>query len=329
MGGNSSPSPRSALKRQSDPAISMQPMNSAAEAATIEDDAELPSVSAQISISSAAEPRKSVTSVEMVVCHVCGRTFGTASIEKHLQSCKQKWEAREATKPAAQRRPVPRAPLWSEGMTREEYNIAAIAAFKGDALQQCPHCGRSFTEEKLPIHMKGCKPAKVVHEKPTATKVDTGGVFDRLLSDAEAKKNKKLTEDAVEKRPSRKSSADSGVLGRLYEDAKVRQARLQSGEVDQDGDSVGRTKSGRVRTASSSIPENATQELSPKASQEVAKANTSNGNSHADVKKLPNEPSVAPVSNGEQSKTQMAATAKKSAGLTGYVGGCMPCLAPK
>merc|ERR1712046_179729 len=137
-------------------------------------------------------------------------------------------------------RPVPRAPLWSEGMTREEYNIAARAAFKGDALQQCPHCGRSFAEDKLPMHMKGCKPAKVVHGKPTATKVETGGVFDRLLSDAEAKKSKKQAEDVVEKRMSnRRSSGDSGVLDRLYEDAKVRQARLQSGELDQDADSPG------------------------------------------------------------------------------------------
>ena len=30
------------------------------------------------------------------VCYICGREFGTASLEIHLKACKKKWEAQEA-----------------------------------------------------------------------------------------------------------------------------------------------------------------------------------------------------------------------------------------
>jgi hypothetical protein len=66
-----------------------------------------------------------------VVCHICGRQYGTTSIDIHLvmprvwmqgvsplnvdrlcpqKTCVKMWEAQEAQKPKHLRRPVPQAP---------------------------------------------------------------------------------------------------------------------------------------------------------------------------------------------------------------------------
>ena len=35
-----------------------------------------------------------------LVCYICGREFGTASLEIHLKSCQKKWELEQEKKPA-------------------------------------------------------------------------------------------------------------------------------------------------------------------------------------------------------------------------------------
>jgi hypothetical protein len=45
-----------------------------------------------------------------VMCHICGREFGTASISIHVPQCEKKWIDAENKKPKSQRRPVPKAP---------------------------------------------------------------------------------------------------------------------------------------------------------------------------------------------------------------------------
>jgi len=44
------------------------------------------------------------------MCYICGREYGTASIDIHLKSCSKKWEMEENKKPARERRPVPEPP---------------------------------------------------------------------------------------------------------------------------------------------------------------------------------------------------------------------------
>lgn len=41
---------------------------------------------------------------------ISGREFGTASLEIHLKSCKQKWEIEESKKPKKDRKPLPEPP---------------------------------------------------------------------------------------------------------------------------------------------------------------------------------------------------------------------------
>ena len=45
-----------------------------------------------------------------IICFICGKEYGTASIEIHLKTCKKKFELQESEKPPSFRRPVPEAP---------------------------------------------------------------------------------------------------------------------------------------------------------------------------------------------------------------------------
>lgn len=112
-----------------------------------------------------------------LVCHICGREFGTKSLAIHIKACAKKWEDAEAQKPPRERRPVPQAPSLPVevpvGATRADLdrrNEAAMAAFEEQGMVQCEHCGRTFLSERLPVHQRSCTaehPARAVN-KPGA-----------------------------------------------------------------------------------------------------------------------------------------------------------------
>ena len=45
-----------------------------------------------------------------IVCYICGRQYGSASIEIHQKQCKKLWIQQEMKKPKSERRPLPKAP---------------------------------------------------------------------------------------------------------------------------------------------------------------------------------------------------------------------------
>ena len=45
-----------------------------------------------------------------LMCYICGREYGTASLEIHLRTCKKKWDVEQEKKPIRERRPCPTAP---------------------------------------------------------------------------------------------------------------------------------------------------------------------------------------------------------------------------
>jgi len=95
-----------------------------------------------------------------VVCHICGREFGSASIEIHTAQCARKWEATEALKPKARRRSVPTAPKHEEAESREQYNARATEVWTSEALLACPKCGRTFLPDRLEVHVRSCRSAE-------------------------------------------------------------------------------------------------------------------------------------------------------------------------
>lgn len=103
-----------------------------------------------------------------VVCYICGREYGTKSIDIHVKQCIKKWEDAESQKPPRERRPVPQPPSGfdelkiggSGGVNQaalDSYNDAAFDAYNTKALVPCQGCGRTFLPESLEKHLKGCK----------------------------------------------------------------------------------------------------------------------------------------------------------------------------
>lgn len=94
-----------------------------------------------------------------VVCYICGREFGTKSIDIHEPQCIKKWEIENNKLPRELRRPRPKKPenMDSGNMTREEMNEAAWEASKAQLLP-CENCGRRFAADRLPVHLRSCKP---------------------------------------------------------------------------------------------------------------------------------------------------------------------------
>ncbi|CAD8137596.1 unnamed protein product [Paramecium pentaurelia] len=98
-----------------------------------------------------------------LICYICGREYGTKSLEIHLKTCQEKFLMEEAKKPKNQRRPLPQPPKaigGSGNYDTESYNEQAFSAYKEQSLEKCAYCGRTFNRESYPIHLKICKPDK-------------------------------------------------------------------------------------------------------------------------------------------------------------------------
>jgi hypothetical protein len=121
-----------------------------------------------------------------VLCQICGRLFGTASISIHMKACTARFLEEESKKPKAQRRALPQFIEGGSGvggggglpsyasMTPEELdarNDAAMKNFNDAVLQKCANCGRTFLPDRLAIHHRSCtpdNPARRVGEKGVA-----------------------------------------------------------------------------------------------------------------------------------------------------------------
>jgi hypothetical protein len=126
----------------------------------------------------------------MIRCYLCGKEYGSKSISIHQPQCKQRWLLKEHTKPAGQRRAVPRPPpapyvnahdgcvagaeaRGAAGGDKNKnavdvYNEAAYQVWCGQALQKCAYCHRSFTDDAYASHTRSCtadKPARKVGGK--------------------------------------------------------------------------------------------------------------------------------------------------------------------
>eukprot|EP00928_Gymnodinium_smaydae_P036295 TRINITY_DN25389_c0_g2_i6.p1 TRINITY_DN25389_c0_g2~~TRINITY_DN25389_c0_g2_i6.p1 ORF type:complete len:446 (-),score=46.53 TRINITY_DN25389_c0_g2_i6:557-1894(-) len=103
-----------------------------------------------------------------VVCHICGREFGTASIDIHIPQCAKKWEQAEAQKPSGQRRPLPQRPDVTVSGDLEQYNKAAQEKFNDEGMMACQNCGRTFLPDRLEVHLRSCKPKAPPGKAPPA-----------------------------------------------------------------------------------------------------------------------------------------------------------------
>ncbi|KAL3901641.1 MAG: hypothetical protein SGCHY_000464 [Lobulomycetales sp.] len=108
---------------------------------------------------------------KLLLCHICGREFGTKSLPLHIPKCEEKWKLQQQSLPKKLRRPVPTAPTMAKsdpndersikGMTASQtliYNIQAQQSFTEESRKECPNCSRKFLEDRLEVHLRSCTP---------------------------------------------------------------------------------------------------------------------------------------------------------------------------
>ncbi|KAL1499061.1 hypothetical protein AB1Y20_013576 [Prymnesium parvum] len=87
------------------------------------------------------------------LCHLCGRQFGSSSLEIHLKECRKRYE-REHGKPAPDLKTrTPTGALGSKAWAK--FQETQEEGFR-EALEPCPHCGRTFLPDRLKVHLRSC-----------------------------------------------------------------------------------------------------------------------------------------------------------------------------
>lgn len=100
-----------------------------------------------------------------VICYICGRKYGTKSIEIHEPQCLEKWKIENDKLPRNMRRPVPVKPQVANISSGGAYDLDAVneAAWQASKSQlvECELCGRKFAPDRLFVHQRSCKPGNV------------------------------------------------------------------------------------------------------------------------------------------------------------------------
>ena len=93
-----------------------------------------------------------------VVCYICGREFGTRSLEIHERQCIKKWHIENNKLPKHQQRPAPvkpQLPQLQAAQSRASWNEAAWASSQSQLLK-CENCNRTFNPDRLEVHQRSC-----------------------------------------------------------------------------------------------------------------------------------------------------------------------------
>ncbi|CAF3845634.1 unnamed protein product [Rotaria sordida] len=118
-----------------------------------------------------------------VLCYVCGRKYGTQSIDIHEPQCLEKWHIENAKLPPNLRRPAPRKPdihISSGNYTLDEINDAAYEASKSQ-LVPCENCGRRFAADRISVHQRSCKPGHAAKAIGAHAGPSTGRMAERPI----------------------------------------------------------------------------------------------------------------------------------------------------
>ena len=62
--------------------------------------------------------KKPAVKPKALVCYICGREYGTRSLEIHIKSCAKKWDNEQSKLPKSKRKPCPQAPAGFANMIR-------------------------------------------------------------------------------------------------------------------------------------------------------------------------------------------------------------------
>lgn len=133
-----------------------------------ENQAEVVDTSANQSTSKTSKPVKETKTQSsmkppgprFVLCYICGRKFGEASVSIHEPQCLDKWKVENDRLPKGQRRPLPKKPQMLQaaggGYDMDAMNEAAWQSAQAQLIP-CDGCGRTFAPDRLPVHQRACK----------------------------------------------------------------------------------------------------------------------------------------------------------------------------
>eukprot|EP00547_Thalassionema_nitzschioides_P010699 CAMPEP_0194260902 /NCGR_PEP_ID=MMETSP0158-20130606/45748_1 /TAXON_ID=33649 /ORGANISM="Thalassionema nitzschioides, Strain L26-B" /LENGTH=891 /DNA_ID=CAMNT_0039001007 /DNA_START=62 /DNA_END=2738 /DNA_ORIENTATION=+ len=95
------------------------------------------------------------------VCYICGREYGSTSIDIHEKQCLELFKKQQELLPPNERKDLPAKPAFEKASSREDRNRMARQVYESLIKETCPGCQRTFNgKEKLEKHMKGCEEAK-------------------------------------------------------------------------------------------------------------------------------------------------------------------------
>ena len=90
-----------------------------------------------------------------LLCHLCGKQFGSASLEIHQRTCRLRFEREHG-------RAAPEAPAGGD-------NEAAAQFYESEVMEACPHCARTFQPGRLEVHLRSCGKGKPPLQAPERT----------------------------------------------------------------------------------------------------------------------------------------------------------------
>jgi len=122
-------------------------------------------------------PTRSYREPPSLTCYICGRKYGTTSLNIHLKACKKKWQLEQMKLPKKERRKCPEPPkvfsdipikgkslrinsIGVDSAKMQQYNEEAFKDWNDKVLEPCERCGRTFLPDRLIVHLRSCKGPK-------------------------------------------------------------------------------------------------------------------------------------------------------------------------
>ncbi|XP_050539013.1 zinc finger protein 474-like [Daktulosphaira vitifoliae] len=102
----------------------------------------------------------------LVLCYLCGKEFGTASLPFHEPQCLKKWIVENSQLPEHLQRAIPQKPKENQIGSSDDWNRLAWETTQSN-LVPCNFCQRKFLANRLDAHTRVCIEAKKKYMSPT------------------------------------------------------------------------------------------------------------------------------------------------------------------
>ena len=105
-----------------------------------------------------------------LICPLCGREYGTASLQIHMKTCRQKFELQQRDLPKNLRKSADKIiAAYEQNQAMMNMQVGGSGSFNFDALNDqafdtynkealvpCSNCGRTFLPDRLIVHQRSC-----------------------------------------------------------------------------------------------------------------------------------------------------------------------------